>query len=89
MKPLEFLAAVLPSAGHGHYCVAKLGATRKEHRFSEDTSAFRPQIKKWLEHSGDVYFALATFEDPSKGPCSSTWTGTTANALQGRPWVRS
>jgi hypothetical protein len=67
MKPLEFLAAVLPSAGHGHYCVAKLGATRKEHRFSEDTSAFRPQIKKWLEHSGDVYFALATFEDPSKG----------------------
>ena len=64
MKPLEFLADVLPSPGHGLYCVCELSSRRKEHFFTEDVTEGRPHIKRWVLANRDVYFALATF-DPS------------------------
>ena len=67
MKPLEFLAAVLPSPGHGHYCVAELNTTRKQHVFVDQLDQIKPHVKSWLSKKRDVYFALSTFEDPAKG----------------------
>lgn len=67
MKPLEFLAAVLPSPGHGHYCVAGYTAQRKTHKFIEDIADAKQYVKPWLQASKDVYFALATFADPKEG----------------------
>lgn len=67
MNPLEFLAAVLPSPGHGHYCVAELKTVRKQHVFVEDLQEIKPHVKSWLSKKRDVYFALSTFEDPAKG----------------------
>lgn len=62
MTPLEFLAAVLPSPGHGYYCAAELSTTKKEHKYAEDIEALDPAINKWHGADKDVYFALATFE---------------------------
>jgi len=62
MTPLEFLAAVLPSPGHGFYCAAELSTTKKEHKYAEDIEALDPAINKWHGADKDVYFALATFE---------------------------
>jgi hypothetical protein len=67
MKPLEFLAAVLPPPGHGHYCVAGFTATRKQHVFVEELAEAKPAIREWLLSKRDIYFALATYADPSKG----------------------
>ncbi len=67
MKPLEFLAAVLPSPGNGHYCVAELSSSRKKHAFVEDLNEAKPHIREWLSAGRDVYFALASFEDPARG----------------------
>lgn len=64
MKPLEFLAEVLPSPGHGVYCVAELSSPRKkEHLFTPDLGSVRPKIKEWLGKGKDVYFALATYSE--------------------------
>lgn len=67
MKPLEFLAAVLPSPGHGHYCVAAFTPQRKTHKFVEDLADARQFVKPWLQARKDVYFALATFADAAEG----------------------
>lgn len=67
MNPLEFLAAVLPSSGHGHYCVAELNTARKQHVFVEDLQEIKPHVKQWLAKKRDVYFALSTFADPANG----------------------
>ena len=62
MNPLEFLAVVLPSAGHGLYCTAEL-TKKKEHLFVEDLEDFYPNVTNWVEQECDVFFALATFDD--------------------------
>lgn len=62
MTPLEFLADVLPSPGHGLYCVARLSKTRKEHQFVEALEEIKPHVKRWLGEKKDVYFALAVFD---------------------------
>jgi hypothetical protein len=62
MTPLDFLAAVLPSPGHGYYCAAELSTTKKEHKYAEDIEGLDPAINKWHGANKDVYFALATFE---------------------------
>jgi hypothetical protein len=63
MEPLDFLAAVLPSPGHGYYCAAELSSKRKQHVFTEDIAEIRPHVDRWLEGQQDIYFALATFAD--------------------------
>lgn len=63
MEPLDFLAAVLPSPGHGYYCAAELSSKKKQHVFTEDIAEIRPHVDRWLEGEQDVYFALATFAD--------------------------
>lgn len=67
MKPLEFLASVLPTPGHGHYCVAAFTPQRKTHKFIEDLGDAKAFVKPWLQAGKDIYFALATFEDPKAG----------------------
>lgn len=67
MKPLEFLADVLPSAGEGFFCVAGFTKTQKEHVFVRDLQEIKPHIKRWLERKRDVYFALSTFTDKDVG----------------------
>lgn len=63
MEPLDFLAAVLPSPGHGYYCAAELSSKKKQHVFTEDIAEIRPHVDRWLEGQQDIYFALATFSD--------------------------
>jgi uncharacterized protein YozE (UPF0346 family) len=65
MNPLEFLAVVLPSPGHGAYCTAEL-SKKKEHLFSENLDDFYPKVDTWVEQKADVFFALATFDDAKK-----------------------
>lgn len=67
MKPLEFLAAVLPPLGHGLYCIAELSSRKKEHAFIHDLAEAKPYIKRWLGASRDIYFALATYDNASEG----------------------
>lgn len=67
MKPLEFLAEVLPSPGHGYYCVAELNTKQKKHVFVETLQEIKPTVRGWLQKARDIYFALATFEDPQDG----------------------
>ena len=67
MKPLEFLAEVLPSSGHGVYCAAELSSAKKEHAFVEKLEEIRPTVKRWLTKQRDIYFALATFTDSEGG----------------------
>ena len=66
MEPLDFLAAVLPSPGHGYYCAAELSSNKKQHIFGESLDEFTPYITNWVENEQDVYFALATFADKGK-----------------------
>jgi hypothetical protein len=67
MKPLEFLAEVLPPPGHGLYCVTELSSRKKEHAFLTDLSEAKPYIKRWLGAQRDIYFALATYDNQSEG----------------------
>jgi len=66
MKPLEFLADVLPTAGHGWYCVAELSSSKKEHVFVQSIAEMKPSIKRWLERKRDIYFALSSFSTDGK-----------------------
>lgn len=65
MTPLEFLAEVLPSSGHGYYCVAEL-TKKKEHAFINEIEEATPCVERWLEKKCDIYFALATYEEKGK-----------------------
>lgn len=62
MHPLEFLAAVLPSPGSGHYCLAALTDNVRKHVFAQNLHEFKPVIRTWLQKPYDIYFALASFE---------------------------
>lgn len=62
MTPLEFLAVVLPSSGHGLYCACEM-TDKKEHIFVENTAEFYPKVDTWVENKCNVYFALATFDE--------------------------
>ena len=46
MKPLEFLAEVLPTARHGYYCLAELTTNTKEHVFSESLEELAPAFER-------------------------------------------
>lgn len=61
MKPLEFLADVLPSPGHGLYCVVELSTRQKEHQFVDSLEEIKPYVKHWLNKERNIFFALATF----------------------------
>jgi hypothetical protein len=60
MTPLEFLAEVLPSPGHGYYCAVEL-TNKKEHVFGETLEEIAPKIESWAAKGYDTYFALGTF----------------------------
>jgi len=60
MTPLEFLAVVLPSPGHGHYCAAEL-TKKKTHLFVDVLDDIYPTVDQWVAKKCDVYFALSTF----------------------------
>lgn len=63
MKPLEFLADVLPSPGHGVYCLAELSTKRREHQFVSSLEEFKPHVKEWLSKNKNIFFALSTFDE--------------------------
>lgn len=65
MTPLEFLAVVLPSPGHGAYCAVELTAN-KEHIFVDTLDEFYPKVNDWVAASNNVYFGLATFDESVK-----------------------
>jgi hypothetical protein len=65
MSPHEFLAAVLPPPGFGYYCTAELSSKRKQHVFTETLEEIETQSQSWLQQKRDVYFALATFNEPN------------------------
>lgn len=62
MYPLDFLAAVLPSAGD-YYCVTELSTRRKEHFYTKDINELPAKIHEWHQNELNVYFALATFRE--------------------------
>lgn len=64
MSPHEFLAAVLPPPGFGYYCAAELSSKRKQHVFTETLEEIETHAAQWLQAKRDVYFALATFNEP-------------------------
>ena len=61
MAPLDFLAVVLPSPGHGYYCTAELTTKKKEHVYVENIGDTEGTTTAWHTTNCDVYFALATF----------------------------
>lgn len=63
MKPLEFLAEVLPPPGHGLYCIADVAARSKDHEFVDDISDMRPIVKDWLSRRKNIFFGVATFDE--------------------------
>lgn len=64
MEPLDFLAVVLPTPGHGFYGAGGFTANKKEHISAADISQLLPTATAWVEQKKDVFFALATFEKP-------------------------
>ena len=64
MTPLDFIAAVVPSAGV--LCVAELSSKKKEHVFVESVSDLEPHIQRFNDAKRDVYFALASFTESGK-----------------------
>jgi len=59
MKPLDFMAAVLPPPGNGRYCVAEL--TKKEHLYVEELQDAQTKLNTWNSNKYDIFFALGTF----------------------------
>lgn len=66
MTPHEFLAAVLPPPGYGHYCAAELSSKKKQHVFVQRIEEIAEPTTSWLDKKLDVYFALSTFEEAGK-----------------------
>lgn len=64
MEPLEFLSAVLPTAGV--YCVAELSSAKKEHVFVDSVEAAHNAAELLGVRKRDVYFALASFLEPGR-----------------------
>lgn len=63
MNPLEFAAVVLPSPGHGHYCIAELTTPKKQHAFGASLEEIQPQLDAFIEHQYDTYLAMSTFNE--------------------------
>ena len=64
MKPLEFLAEVLPSAGNGYYCLAELTTNKKEHVFAESLEELAPAFedrKSTRLNSSHITISYAVF----------------------------
>jgi hypothetical protein len=61
LHPLDFLAAVLPSAGD-YYCVAELSSIKKDHFFTKDLNEIPPKVAEYAAADHEIYFALASFE---------------------------
>jgi hypothetical protein len=59
MKPLEFIAAVVPSAGV--LCVAEFSSNKKQHVYVNTVEELAPVVEKFNELKYDTYFALASF----------------------------
>lgn len=77
MTPQEFLAAVLPPPGYGHYCIVELTSKRKAHRFVETLEDAHKAVTEFDKKRYDTYFALATYE-----------TGLSREASNAR-WIKS
>ncbi len=71
MKPLEFIAAVVPSAGV--LCVAEFSSNKKQHIYVSKVEDLEAVIKQFDDDKYDTYFALASFVKAG--------TRTTENAL--------
>jgi hypothetical protein len=63
MNPLEFAAVVLPSPGHGHYCIAELTTPKRQHAFGASLEEIQPQLDTFLENDYDTYLAMSTFNE--------------------------
>jgi len=59
MKPLEFIAAVVPSAGV--LCLAEFSSNKKQHIYVNKVEDLEPVIKQFNDDKYDTYFALASF----------------------------
>lgn len=64
MKPLDFIAAVVPSAGV--YCVAELSSRKKQHVYAQRVEDLEPIIEQFNAKNYDIYFALASFIEEGK-----------------------
>jgi len=64
MKPLDFIAAVVPSAGV--YCVAELSSRKKQHVYAQQVADLEPIIEQFNAKNYDIYFALASFIEEGK-----------------------
>jgi hypothetical protein len=62
---------VLPPPGFGYYCTAELSSKRKQHVFTETLEEIETQSQSWLQQNRDVYFALATFNEPNNREASN------------------
>lgn len=82
MTPLDFLAVVLPSPGHGLYCAAELDNRR--HVFAESIEDLEPHVKRWDAQNRNIFFALATFSDAAAQAAqeSDGYKGRTAENAQ-------
>jgi hypothetical protein len=63
MKPLEFLADVLPASGHGVYCLAELSTKKREHQFVSSLEEFKPHVKRWLAAHRNIFFTPCTYDE--------------------------
>lgn len=59
MTPLDFIAAVVPSAGY--LCIAELSTKKKQHVFVQDVKEFAPALDEFNAKNFDTYFALGSF----------------------------
>ena len=72
MKPLEFLAEVLPTAGNGYYCLAELTTNKKEHVYAQTLEELEPALERWNEKQYDIYFGLSTFGEAGSREAGNT-----------------
>lgn len=59
MTPLDFIAAVVPSAGY--LCIAELSTKKKQHVFAQDVQEFASALEEFDAKKFDTYFALGSF----------------------------
>lgn len=64
MRSQDFLATVLPSAGH--FCAVELSTAKKEHVFTNNVDELYDAAMAFSGKGLDAYFALASFGDSEK-----------------------
>ena len=62
MTPSEFVSAVLPPPGYGHYCIAELSSKKKRHVFVDTLEEVAAQANEFDAQHFNTFFAIATFE---------------------------